>query len=161
MDPAELAFMMVLIVLLLAVAGYFGWRQVQTLRGGGGAPGDERRYAVRQAWRRLFCCGLMVLVAVMLGGWFFLDPDFRALHARAQADPLTAADKDFTRFMAVYWGVVLLAVFALLALAAADSLAIARFGMRQRRQLQADHRAQLEEQLARLRQQRNGHDGSF
>jgi hypothetical protein len=157
-DPAELAFMVVLIVVLLATAGYFGWHQVRTLRGANPAGVDERRYAVRQAWRRLFCCGLMVLVAVLLIGWFFLDPGFRELHARAQSDPLTEGDKDFTRFMAVYWGLVLVAVFALLALAAADSWAIARFGLRQRRRLQEDHRAQLEEQLARLRQQRNGHE---
>src|SRR5438477_13150141 len=136
--------MVLVAVVLLAVAGYFGWHQVQTLRGGAGP--DERRYAVRQAWRRLFCCGLMVLVAGMLIGWLFLDGHYREMHSRAQAAPeeqrdkvLTDEDRDFVRFMGAYWGFVLLAVFTLLGLAAVDMWAIARQGLRQHRQLQADH----------------------
>jgi len=42
-------------------------------------------------------------------------------------------------------------------LAAVDVWAIARFGLRHHRQLQADHRDGLKRDVARLRQERNGH----
>ena len=44
-----------------------------------------------------------------------------------------------------------------LLLAALDFWSTARFGLRHRRQLQADHRALLKEEVARLRSRRNGH----
>ena len=45
----------------------------------------------------------------------------------------------------------------LLVLAALDLLAIRRWGLRQFRKLQADRRAMIERQAARLREGRNGH----
>src|SRR6267378_3386496 len=113
--------MTLLIAVLLTVAAYFGWQQVQALRGGSGLKTDDRRFVLGQARRRLICCGLMVVIAGMLVGWLFLDGHYRDLHSRAQAVPeeqrdqvLKEEDKDFARFMVGYWIVVFLMVFALL-----------------------------------------------
>jgi hypothetical protein len=162
-NPSELAFTALLAVVLLGTAAYFGWRQLQTLRRlrtETGTPAEDRNYFRRQAIRRLVCCALMVLLAGLMIGWFFLHPHYqevlRQLEARgAEAQP-TDEQRGFLRFFACYCITLLLAVMVLIFLAAVDFSAIARYGMRHRRRLQADHRAELESQLARLRSQRNG-----
>src|SRR5204863_5194109 len=70
-----------IVVVLLVLAGYYGWRQVQALRrlrSAGDLPQEERTYIRHQAWRRLFCCGLMVLLAGMLIGSSVLGLETRA-----------------------------------------------------------------------------------
>ena len=148
MNPAELVFTLALAAVLLGLAGYFGWRQVQTLRGLAGMGVEEQHYLRAQAYRRLFCSALMVVLAGMLVGWIFLGAD-----AADPAAPLTA---DLARLFSVYWIAALLVLLVLVALAAVDFWAIARFGMSQHRRLQADQRALLEEHAARRRRERNG-----
>ena len=90
MDPVELVFMSLLTVALLAVAGYFGWRQVQTLRGLNRMGPDERRFLLPQARRRLLCCGLMLVLVPLLVGGLFLDGRFRELHRQHNVQQLGA-----------------------------------------------------------------------
>jgi hypothetical protein len=162
-NPGELVFMSLLTVVLLAAAGYFGWRQVQTLRRRDQDTPEERRFTVPQAWRRLFCCGLMGVLAVLLVGGLFLDARYRELsqqHRQVEGEHAPTQEyEEFAKLMAWHTVAVLVGVFALLLLAAVDMWAIARFGVGQRRRLHAEHRAVLEEEIARLRRQRNGHDG--
>jgi hypothetical protein len=165
-NPGELAFTIGMAALLLGIAGFFGWRQLLTLRGIT-APdelgGDDRRYLRSQAYRRLFCSFLMVCFAGMLIGWIFLDA--RSREFAQQRDAALAQDRDvepsdeqrdFLRLISVYWMVALLVLLVMMSLAAIDFWAIARYGLTQHRKLQADRRAMLEEHVARKRQERNG-----
>jgi hypothetical protein len=162
--PAELIFFVVLIVLLLLLAGYFGWKQLQTLRGlrrPSSETAEDRRFLHRQAIRRLVCCALMLLLAGLLIGNLFLDSSYREMMDERKRDlergvEASQEHKDFARFFTAYWAATLFVLFTLITLAGFDFWAIARFGLRQRRQLQADHRAILHEELARFRRQRNG-----
>ena len=169
MNPDELGLRLIFVAVLLGLAAYFGWRQVQTLRKLASqevGDAEDRRYLRTQAYRRLFCSGLMVVFAGLLVGWIFLDERYREIHAQAQqAQPgagdgsgttLTEEQKDFVRLFSVYWIVALLILLVLVALAAVDFWAIARYGWSQHRRLQADHRALLAEQVARRKQERNG-----
>jgi hypothetical protein len=163
-NPAELIFMVILVAILLGVAGYFGWRQLLALRGmtrpdelGSG----DRRYLRAQAYRRLLCSFLMVVLAGMLVCWlFFLDGRYRELFPpkespeAAQVDPVE--QEDFRRLFTVYWMVALLVILAMMALAIIDFVAIARYGLSQHRRLQADRRAVLEEHASHRRRDRNG-----
>ena len=71
----------------------------------------------------------------------------------------TPAEEEFTRIYAIYWGIVLLLLLAIVILAGIDFFAIRRFGLRHYRQIQADRRAMIEGELSRIRSQRNGHRG--
>jgi hypothetical protein len=160
-NPSELAFLIVMIVLLVGLAGYFGWRQLQTLGSLRTQPAEEQPYLRRQAIRRLICCVLMLVLAGMLLGSLPLDASLqemrRELERRPQGDEAVPEEhKDLFRLYVTYWMAALCVLFALLALAAVDFWAIARFGARHRRQLQADHRAGLKEEIARLRRRHNG-----
>jgi hypothetical protein len=160
-DPSELGFLILVTVLLLGLAGYFGWRQFQTLRSLYSEPAEDRAFLRRQAVRRLVCCGLMlVLAGLFVGDLLLLEPSYQeVIRQRPQppaGEPMSQEREDFARLFAVFWIAVLCVLFALLALAGADFWAIARFGARHRKQLQADHRAGLKEEIARLRRRHNG-----
>jgi hypothetical protein len=164
----EIIFTAVLIVVLVGLAGYYAWRQVQALRGlrrQENMPPDDRRYVRNQAWRRLACSGLMVVFAGLLAGWFFLGPVVENNIARGDAaraeqsegPVFGAAEKPFVRFVIAYWIIALLVLLGMVILALCDILAIRRFGARHFRKLQADRRAMIERQAARLRHEGNGH----
>jgi hypothetical protein len=159
-NGAEVGFTVVLVAVLLGLAVYFGRHQFRTLRALKTpeiASADERRYLRSQALRRLFCSGLMVLFAALLAGGLFLWNEYHALEEQAQQ---TEEQKDFFRFLITYYAGALLILMLLLALAAIDFWATARFGLRQHRQLQADHRALLQQDVARRRRDRNGSAGT-
>jgi hypothetical protein len=146
----QLVFGALLVVVLLAAAVYFGWKQRQTLVGLAhqeNLPPEDRHYMRRQAWRRLIGCGFMVVLAVMVAAWFFLDPEGVA----------RAGDRKAAPWYLLYLVSFLLVLLGIICLAAFDLFAIRRFGLRHRRQIQADRRAMIERQAARLRSQRNGH----
>jgi hypothetical protein len=163
----QIVYAGVLITVLVAVAGFFAWRQVLTLRGLRGnenLPPEDRRYARFQAWRRLVCCALMVVFAGLLGGSFFLEADAQRMadeHEAARAQDENAEfnpqDKDKAGFYAGYWITALLVLLGMVTLAFFDLLAIRRYGRRHFQKLQADRRAMLQRQVSRLRQERNGH----
>ena len=157
---------LLLTAVLLASAAVFAVAQVRLLRGpvrSPELPDEERRYLRRRAWRRLFGCLLMAVLAGLFVGMFFLegpaqqlaDAQMAAADAGEEFQP-DEAQKQFGLFYRWYWIVLLLALLALLATAVVDLLATRRFSLRQYRRLQADRRAMVERQVARLRQERNG-----
>jgi hypothetical protein len=156
-----------LIVVLVGLAGYYAWRQVQTLRElrhEENLPREDRSYMRNQAWRRLACCALMVVFAAMLTGWFFIGWPFEDLvklgeeaAGRNERPELDPGQKQVVRIAGFYWVAAMLVLLGMMGLALFDILAIRRFGQRHFRKLQADRRAMIERQAARLREQRNGH----
>jgi hypothetical protein len=160
LNPFELAFGIVLVVILIGLALYFAWRQVQTmrqLRGQSEVTDEDRRYYRAQAWRRLTGCLLMLVLAGVLIGSYFLEPEYRRItEDRDKATPIKAEDQDFLRQFTVYWVVALALVFFFVVFAMLDLLATLKYGIRKQRQLRTEHRAALEAEVRRIRQQRNG-----
>jgi hypothetical protein len=169
LNSDQLGFTLLLVAALLGLAGYFGRQQLKTLRGL--APpnvlgAEDRGYLRSQAYRRLFCSLLMVVIAGLLVGWLYLDAEQRQLEKEARvvnADPEappTPEQKEFFHVFRIYTVAALLVLLMLLVLATMDFWATARYGLSQHRKLQADRRTLLEEQAARRRQERNGQSGS-
>lgn len=165
----EQVFVSLIIVMLLGLAGYYVWRQVQTLRllpMQENLPPEDRSYVRNQAWRRLVSCGLMVLLAVLLTGHYVLGLEDQAKKVGNESEKsrdlgekrvFNAEEKRFVNLYTYSWITILLVLLSLLGLAAFDLWAIHRFGLRHHRQIQADRRAMLERQVARMRTERNGH----
>jgi hypothetical protein len=162
MNPKEIIFGGILAAVLLGLAGYFAWRQKNTLgklREQDLDP-EDRLYIYRQVQRRLLCSVLMVVLAGMLVGWFFLESQVRSEVAGVQKvdepGPPDAERRNTIRVFTFYWIAFLLVLLVILFLAAGDLLATARFGLRQQRRLEAERRTVLESETARLRRERNG-----
>jgi cytochrome c-type biogenesis protein CcmH/NrfG len=161
-----LAFGAFLVPVLIGVALFFGWRQLRALRSlrtGPELDAADRAYVRSQAYRRLVGSVLLLVLAGLLAGSFFLEAPLQQVHQERAAQtahdpsaPAQAEHKDFLRQFAAYWIAVLLVLMLLLALVAADVWAIARFGQRHRRQLRDDLRAMLASEVARIRRQGNG-----
>jgi TRAP-type C4-dicarboxylate transport system permease small subunit len=158
-----------LIAVLLGLAGYYAWRQVRTLRElrhETMMPPEDWRYLRNQAWRRLACSALMVAFAAMLAGTFFgiesamqeLVNLGEALSVQGKKPPLTPEQQRLVNLWAAYWIVALLILLGMLGIALYELIAIRRFARRHFRKLQADRRAMIERQAARLREGRNGHE---
>jgi hypothetical protein len=164
-NPAELAFGAVVVPVLLGLAAYFGWRQRRTLlslRANPDLPPEERGYLRVQAWRRLACCALMVVLAGLLVGSYFFEAPLQevgeAIRERsAQGQDPEPEHKTFARAFAGYLIAILLVLLTMLILVVMDVFAIARFGARQHRKLREDYRAALQSEITRLRGERNGH----
>jgi hypothetical protein len=165
-NPSELAFGAVVVLVLLFLAGFFAWRQIRALRSLRTQPElsrEDRRYVRSQAWRRLLCSALMLILAGLLVGSFFLEDPLQRVSAQraaqtAQGGPaeVQPAHKVFLQQFTTYWIVVLLVLLLMLLLVAVDVWAIARFGARHHRQLRADLQATLASEVARLRRRQNG-----
>jgi hypothetical protein len=163
-SPTQILSTALLMLVLPGLAGYYAWRQVQTLRGlrhDDTTPPEDRRYLRNQAWRRLACSALMVILAALLAGSFFIE--FRAQNlvdigdaaqARNERPDLDPEQRSFFRFYTLYWVTALLVLLGMMGTALYDLVAIRRYGQRHFRKLQADRRAMIERQAARLRQDR-------
>ncbi len=147
-----------LAVLLVAIALYYGWRQLQSMRALSrdvNVSFNERMYLVRQATRRVSISVLMLVIAGFLVAWFFLDHSGMPPEDFAQGDrPMTASEKDAVRFVGLYWISTLLVVFVIIVLAIFDLWATARFGYERRKRLEEARQAALAAELAQLRQRR-------
>jgi hypothetical protein len=155
------------IVLLLALSGWFGWQQIQNLRGlrsrGQMSPEDFSHFR-RQAYRRLIGCALTALLAFMFIGYIFgignrLDRlSDRADEARAQGvqpQQLQENEKADVSFAWNYVMIMIVVVFAWLGVACMDIMAIRRYGMRHRRRIREDRVAMLQRQIPQwLRERR-------
>lgn len=165
----EVTFALLIFVVLLALAVYFGRQQVQTLRWLRGAtelPEEDRRYVRRQAWQRLIGCALLLALGSQVAAayLFGLEERVRELGQKIQAqrergEPLTftAEEQEFRRFYGFYWIAALALLAAIVFMAAYDIWAIRRYGRRHLQQIHDERRAMLEGQVARLRSERNGH----
>jgi len=70
---------------------------------------------------------------------------------------LDAEQKQFRRWYVGYWISALLLLLAVVCLAGFDLWAIRRYGNRHMQQIRDDRKAMFQEELSRLRSQRNGH----
>jgi hypothetical protein len=154
---SEVSFGILLVLALLALGGYFAWRQFrirQALAWDRSMPLEDRRFLIRQTRRRLICSVLMVLLAALLIGWYFIEanlPDLRSIadHEPGESQPLV-------ELVAYYWIAALLVLFGILTLAGMDFFATARYGMHQKKLLEVERRSVLEIEATRLRNRRNG-----
>jgi hypothetical protein len=153
-NALEITLGLLFAVALVAVAGYFAWRQMATLRtlqSDMTVPKDQRRYLLKQSQRRLFGSLLLFLLAGMLAGCLFLDYDpwRKSLDNVPQVDRETAGQS--LQFLVFYFMSMLLLLLVMLALAVLDFWATARFGMQQQKQLLQEHQEMLEAELAEHR----------
>jgi uncharacterized membrane protein len=164
--PTQIVLGVAIIVVLVSLSGYYAWRQWQTLRSlrsaAEMAPG-EYTYLRNQAWRRLAGSALMLLFAGLFVGVFFFEPRAtqlleigEAARARNEQAKLDPAQSEFFHFYVGYVIVLLLMLLALIGLAGYELFAIRRFGLQNYRRIQAERRAMIARETARLRSQRNG-----
>lgn len=104
----------------------------------------------------------MLLLAGLLVGSYFLDQEYRQLTEQAEQRPDRSAtmapeEREFLQRFTIYWVVALIVLFLFGFFAVLDVLATLRYGASQHRQLRDQHRAQLEQEVRRFRQERNGH----
>jgi len=158
MNLSEYIFGVTLVLILLGSAGYFAWRQKRTLRSLADPnmlTPEDRLYVHKQVRRRMLSSVLMVALAGMLIGWFFIG---RELNQPAPPRPVEGQAKPdaSVHLITLYVIVALLILFGIVILAITDLMATARFGLRHQRRLENERREMLETQAAILRQQRNG-----
>ena len=162
--------------ILLGLSLFYGWRQKQSLgraRDDADLSDDDRNYLRHQARLRLAGCTLMLAMAAMLVANFALGLEQRAEEignqvpirkAQGQVDAqgkviYTAEEKHFLLLYEFFWITFLLTLLGIVVLAGLDLLATHRYRRRYLQQIAADRRAMLEEQVGRLRSERNGHGG--
>ena len=158
MTPTQIVFGSSLVAILLGLAVYYARKQLQVLKqtaGSAEAHSSEGVYLRRQAWRRLVCSALMVLLAVLLAGalLFLEEPAQRLAELGAEAAE-APEHRAFVNFLTYYWIVFLLLLLALVVLAGIDFWAVRRFGLRELKRIQDDRRAMIARQSALLRQKR-------
>jgi nicotinamide riboside transporter PnuC len=166
--PPQNVFGFLFVALLVGLAGYYAWRQLQTLRGlrHSKEPVEDRWYFRNQAWRRLVGCVLMICLALLLAGWFLLGLEdltnqlMQQSHEAAATQEKPQMNPQQRRILYIsglYMVFTLFVIFAIVCTVALDVVAIRRYGLRHLRQIQDDRRAMIEQQAARLRSERNGH----
>jgi hypothetical protein len=158
-DYVELIFAGLLVVLLLGLGGYFGWRQLRmlgVLKKDNPYSPAERLYLRRQVRRRLIGSGLLIAFAVLLVGFYFLGIGSPESNGAEKGDGPNAEQARRLWLFTSYWVVALLLFLAIICVALIDLLATRRFTLRQLQQLHDQQEALFQEQAARLRSQRNG-----
>ncbi|MHB1422439.1 MAG: hypothetical protein ACYC3I_04420 [Gemmataceae bacterium] len=165
---SQIIFGVVLVFVLLSVAVLYIARQIVSLRRLGAAeemPLEEHAYLHSRARRRLFSSLLLFLLGVMLAGaLIYLENPAQQLADKQAAKekqgdttPLAAEQRQFAQFYGYFWIIFLLILMVVIFLAALDYWATRRFALGQRRKIIDDRRAMIEREVARLRQERNGH----
>jgi ABC-type uncharacterized transport system fused permease/ATPase subunit len=164
----QIIFGVVLVLVLLCTSILYIVRQIVALRRLRAAEEmalEERAYLHSRARRRIITSVLLLLLGIMLAGALvYLEAPAQRLADKQAAKeqqgdttPLDAEQKFFARFYATFWILFLLVLMAVIFLAALDYWATQRFGFRQHRKIIEDRRAMIEREIARLRQERNGH----
>lgn len=167
MEPNQIAITSLLIIVLVGLAGFTAWRQWQTIQSQKGEIElslEDRLFFRRQVRRRLWCAGLMLVLAGLLALSFILEGPANQLVAqgeaareRGQEQRFDPEQERFFHLWSSFWIVTLLVLLGIIVLAGLDLVAIRHYGRRHLRQIQADRRAMIEDQIARVRSQRNGH----
>lgn len=165
MTWAQIVAGALLVILLVGVSGFFLGRQVQALRDLPRLPvaDEERRRLRHQTYRRLVCSSLLLLLGFLLAAaLLFLEGPAQQLAIErdelfkaGRLTELTGPQRDFVRVWGWFWVVFLLLLMAVVFLAAFDIWATRRHALREHRKIQADRRAMLEQQINRLRHERN------
>jgi hypothetical protein len=161
--PVAMIPSIVMAALLVAIAVYFGMRQRQTiamLRHDTRLSRDDRGYLHRQAVRRLLNSALLIALAGFLVGGVFLEAGLD-LHPVEPIDEPSESAKASVQLLVGYWITALMVLLGVMVVAVFDLVATARYGARQRRQLEDDRRAALQAEVERLRRDRRGLNGGL
>jgi UPF0716 family protein affecting phage T7 exclusion len=154
------------IAVLLVVFGVAaGLRQFRTLRRARDEPympDEDRRYFRGQARRRLVASALLLVIASMIAGYYLSGMDARmdAIPERNKAgqaapdDPQAEADKEFTRFVGVYWIVVIVLLGLVVGVAVIDFWATRKYWMARYKEMKEEYDTKLQRDLAVYRQQK-------
>ena len=151
MNSLDIAIGLLFAAMLLAVAIYYTRRQqgvLRQVRFDDGMAKDQRRYLLKQSWRRMFGSLLLVVLAGMVVGSLFLDWDPLANGADE------ALAKQLAYILFAYVLAMLLVVMMILLVAVIDFWATARYGVEQRKQLVQEHQELLTAELSQLRNRR-------
>jgi hypothetical protein len=164
--PSQYVWLFLIVVGLILVALIFAWRQGGTLswlRTQEQMPREERQYYRWRAYRRLFGCLLLITLAVLLAGMYFLgilegidQLKAAAEVAHANNEKMTQEQWDYAVFALGYVGWIMAVVFVLMIVVFIDFMAIRRYGMRQRKRIRDDRQAMLARQLPLLKREREG-----
>ena len=161
MGWSQIVFGALLVVVLLLLAGYYGWRQFEALRRlrSQTLPGEEARHERSKAYRRLVSCGLLLFLGLLLAGTLlWLEPATQKIidDAKGEAIPeYTVAQKQLLRIWGGAWVAILILLLIVVAFAAVDLWSTRSHAFRQIRKLQADRRAMIQRQTMRLREERD------
>lgn len=126
-------------------------------------PDADRRYFRAQVRRRLVASGLLLVIGGMIAGYYLSGMDARmdAIPERNRADgaqapdaPQAEADKQFTRFVGVYWIVVIVLLGLVVGVAMIDFWATRRYWMARYKEMKDDYDTKLQRDLAVYRQQK-------
>jgi hypothetical protein len=161
----ELVFGVCLILILLALAAYTGWKQWQVLRTSNAdttiSP-EDHQYFRSQAGRRLICAVLMVALAGVLIRALSIEDRAQALATKSQQARDRGEETDFSPdelqfrdFYATVWIGALLILLALITFAGVDYVAIRRYGRRHYQIIQTQRRAMIQDELRRYRRERS------
>jgi hypothetical protein len=162
---AEAVFAVVIVILLVGMAGYFAWRQWQTLRRLSQRtelPAEERQFQRAQAWRRLLGSLVMIVLAGLLVGSYWVGQERQATllgqpdAARGTGVPLDPARQQFLTQYSMFWILFGVLLLVMVFLAFLDMWAIRRFARKQFHRIHTERRAMIERQVAQLRRERNG-----
>lgn len=161
---------MVLGMLLAGVLVIFGIgagvRQFRTLRRVGEEPylpAADQQYFRGQVRRRLLASGLLLAIGGLIAGYYLSGMDARmdAIPERNRGegvqatDPVQAeADKQFTRFVGIYWILVIVLLGLVVGVAVIDFWATRSYWMARYKEMKADYDTRLQRDLAVYRQQR-------
>ncbi len=167
MTTSEIVFSVLIVVVTAALGTYYAWRQAQTLRRlrvDTAMADDERLFQRNQALRRLAGSVLLLLLASLFVGFFFLEGPVTQLIQVGRANveqhaerPLNDPEKDFLRLFGGYVIILLLLVLGLIAIAGYEFYAIRRYSVQHMRRIQDERREMIATETARLRRERNGH----
>lgn len=126
-------------------------------------PSDELAYFRGRYRRRLLTAAVLIALGTMIAGAYASGMERQADQLgepQENADPdapkpeLKQEDKDFIRFWGLYWILVLVLVFALVAFATIDAWATRRYWMGQYKHIREDHQNTLRRDLAVMRKQK-------
>lgn len=164
----QIIFGVVLILVLIFTAILYTVRQIQALRRLRAAeemPLEERDYSRSRARRRLVMSLLLFLLGILLTGALIylegpaheLAEERAAQRQQGELPPLNQEQRELARLYLVFWIVFLLILMAVVFLAALDYWATRRYALHQHRKINADRRAMIEREIARVRRERNGY----
>jgi len=157
---AFIAILLAAVLITIAVVSFRNqWRTWRRLRGGETLPSDDRRYLRGVCQRRTLNAVLMILLGGMLAGAYLSggQQEFNRIAMLKQQDPPgehTPEDIEFAKSWAIYWIIVLVLLFLVLAVALADYTATTLYGRQQLKRIREENRVLLERDLAVYRQQK-------
>jgi len=125
-------------------------------------PEVDQRYFRKQGQRRFIAALLLVVVGVMIGAYYVSGMDARMdeIGNRTQqglppADEAQAeAEKEFARFVGIYWIAVILLLGVVVCVAVIDFWATRVYWMARYREIKTDHETKLRRDLAVYRTQK-------